>query len=77
MKDDPNSAAKGGPEWTGLSYAEKNIRLYHAQKHTLDLFLSNGAITRAQYEKSLHDLTVKMGIKPEDLDRASKGGNGE
>lgn len=49
------------PEWDALSRAEKNHRLYLSQKHTLELFLERGAITRAQFSKSLHDLTEKMG----------------
>lgn len=36
--------------------------LYLKQKHTLDLFLKHGAISQAQYDKSLGDLTEKMGI---------------
>ena len=43
--------------------AEKKKQLYLRQKATLDLFLENGAITRAQYDKSLGDLTEKMGMK--------------
>ena len=43
-----------------MSYAEKNRALYLKQKQTLDLFLERGAITKAQHDKSLHDLTVKM-----------------
>ena len=39
--------------------------LYLSQKQTLDLFLKNGAITQAQYDKSLGDLTRKMGMKKE------------
>ena len=35
--------------------------LYDKQKTLLDTFLSHGAISQAQYDKSLHDLTVKMG----------------
>ena len=46
--------------WGSLSYAEKNRALYLKQKQTLDLFLECGAITKAQHDKSLHDLTVKM-----------------
>lgn len=46
-----------------LSYAEKNRLLYHEQKKTLDLFLERGAISKAQYDKSLHDLTEKMGMQ--------------
>ena len=41
-------------------------KLYLDQKHTLDLFLERGAISQAQYDKSLGDLTEKMGMdKPE------------
>ena len=44
------------------TYEEKNYDLYLRQKQTLDLFLERGAIARAQHDKSLHDLTVKMGV---------------
>lgn len=37
-------------------------QLWLDQKHTLDVFLEHGAISKAQYEKSLGDLTKKMGI---------------
>lgn len=50
------------PVWDSLSYAEKNHLLYERQKHMLEEFLERGAISKAQYEKSLHDLTKKMGI---------------
>ena len=46
-----------------LTYEEKNHRLFLEQKKTLDLFLERGAISKAQYEKSLHDLIAKMKIK--------------
>lgn len=46
-----------------LTPEEKKRRLYETQKHTLDLFLERGAISMAQYEKSLGDLTEKMGYK--------------
>ena len=49
-------------EWAHLSPQEKKRQLYLRQKHTLDLFLERHAISRAQYEKSLHDLTEKMGM---------------
>ena len=42
---------------------EQLKKLYLDQKHTLDLFLKNGAISRAQYDKSLGDLTRKMGME--------------
>ena len=47
--------------WDALSHEEKNHRLFLKQKELLDLFLARGAITQAQHDKSLHDLTVKMG----------------
>lgn len=49
-------------EWSRLSPQEKKRQLYLRQRHTLDLFLERHAISREQYDKSLHDLTVKMGI---------------
>lgn len=47
-------------EWSDLSYEEKNHQLFLRQKALLDLFLERGAITQAQHDKSLHDLSVKM-----------------
>ena len=41
--------------------------LFMNQKHTLDLFLERGAISQAQYDKSLGDLSRKMEVKIEDL----------
>lgn len=49
-------------EWEQLTPEEKKKHLYLVQKHTLDLFLERGAISKAQYNKSLGDLTEKMGI---------------
>ncbi len=49
-----------------LTPEEKKKDLYLRQKKTLGLFLERGAITRAQYDKSLGDLTVKMGMNPDD-----------
>ena len=48
-------------EWSELSPEEKKRQLYLRQKELLGLFLERGAISRAQYEKSLGDLTEKMG----------------
>ena len=48
-------------EWEALSYKEKNHQLYLRQKATLEAFLERSAISKAEYEKSLHDLTEKMG----------------
>lgn len=47
------------------THEEQLRQLYLDQKHTLDLFLERGAISRAQYDKSLGDLTQKMGMKEE------------
>lgn len=49
--------------WDTLSHAEKNHILYLKQKTLLETFLEKGAISKEQYEKSLHDLTEKMGEK--------------
>ena len=44
-----------------LSPEEKKRQLYLRQKALLDQFLKTGAISQAQYDKSLGDLTKKMG----------------
>lgn len=44
------------------SRESKLKQLWLDQKHTLDVFLERGAISKAQYSKSLGDLTRKMGI---------------
>ena len=49
-------------EWEKLSPEEKRIQLYLNQKQTLEAFLERGAISKAQFDKSLGDLTVKMGM---------------
>ena len=47
---------------------EKQLKeLYLQQKQLLDTFLEHGAISQAQYDKSLGDLTEKMGMKNADL----------
>ena len=48
-------------QWDTLSHAEKNHILYLRQKALLKTFLEKKAISKEQYEKSLHDLTEKMG----------------
>lgn len=50
-------------EWARLSLEEKKQQLFLNQKNTLDLFLERGAISQAQYDKSLGDLREKMGVK--------------
>ena len=49
-------------DWDSMTYEEKNRELYYRQKQLLADFLKRGAISQAQHDKSLHDLTVKMGI---------------
>ena len=49
-------------DYSALTPEEKKIDLFLRQKRTLDLFLERSAISRAQYDKSLGDLTEKMGI---------------
>ena len=40
---------------------EKSRALYDRQVALLATFLEHGAITQAQHDKSLHELTEKMG----------------
>ena len=49
-------------DWERLSPEEKKKQLYLNQKQTLEAFLERGAISKAQFDKSLGDLTVKMGM---------------
>ena len=50
-----------------MSSKEEKHQLYLRQKALLDTFLEKKAITQAQYDKSFHDLTEKMGeTSPED-----------
>lgn len=55
-------------EWEKMSPQEKKLRLYLEQKKLLDDFLTRGAITRAQYDKSFGDLTQKMGMAGHEKD---------
>ena len=59
-------------DWLHLSAEEKKRQLYLRQKGILDKFLERGAIDQAQYNKSLGDLTVKMGIKTEESEDGIK-----
>ena len=59
MKDQVNTVEK-----ESMTAEEKKRGLYLRQKELLDTFLEHGAISRAQYDKSLGDLTVKMGMEP-------------
>ena len=49
--------------WATMTHEEKNRILYQKQKELLATFLEKGAISKEQYEKSLHDLTEKMAAK--------------
>ena len=51
---------KDAADWDQLSYEEKNRVLYEKQKDLLDTFMSHGAISKEQHDKSLADLTEKM-----------------
>ena len=53
------------PEQQAMIAGEKKRDLYLRQKQLLDTFLEHGAISQAQYNKSLGDLTVKMNIDPD------------
>ena len=46
-----------------LTLQEKNHQLFLQQKETLDSFLAHGAITKAQHDNSLGDLSEKIGEK--------------
>ena len=50
-------------EWGKLTLEQKKHQLFQDKKHTLDLFVERGAISKAQYDKSLGDLREKMGVK--------------
>ena len=54
----PDHAAPSAPRDAA---AEKKHQLFLRQKALLDTFLSNGAISQAQYDKSFGDLKEKMG----------------
>ena len=49
-------------EWEQLSPEDKKKQLYLEQKKTLEAFLVRGAISKAQFDNSLGDLTEKMGM---------------
>ena len=51
--------------WENLTPEEKRRALYDRQVATLKTFLEHGAITQAQYDKSLNALTEKMGYADE------------
>ena len=48
-------------QWNNMTHKEKQNWLFQQQKDTLDRFREHGAISKEQYNKSLHDLIEKMG----------------
>lgn len=48
------------PTWEQMTYYEKNHQLFLRQRNLLQTFLDHKAISKEQYEKSLHDLEEKM-----------------
>lgn len=50
-------------EWSVLAPEDKKKQLYLQQKDLLDKFLDRNAITKADYDRSLGDLTRKMGME--------------
>ena len=56
-----------------MSAEEKKRELFLRQKELLDTFLEHGAISRAQYDKSLGDLPVKMGMEEGERNRRIGG----
>ena len=51
--------------WENLTPEEKRRALYDRQVAPLKTFLEHGVIKQAQHDKSLHDLTEKMGYADE------------
>lgn len=60
--DTTNNAA-----WEVITTEEKRRALYDRQVTTLAAFLEHGAISKEQHDKSLHELTVKMGYETTNL----------
>ena len=60
--------------WEEMTPEEKKKQLFIKQKNTLDSFLARNAISQAQYDKSLGDLTDKMGMSKvlEELSQAKE-----
>lgn len=49
--------------WSSMTHEQKKHQLFLKQKALLDQFLKTGASSKAQHDKSLHDLVEKMGEK--------------
>ncbi len=59
------------------SMENNKIELFNKQKELLDTFLSTGAISKQQYEKSLGDMKEKMDINEDDRIEQSRLTNEE
>lgn len=59
-----------GSDWKEPTEAQR--QLFWKQKHTMDTFLSTGALSREQYDFSLSGLIVKMGFDFDILDEEDK-----
>ena len=55
--------------WASRTPAEKKRQLYERQKAMLQYFLERNAISKEQYDKSLGELTVKMGYENDEKER--------
>jgi hypothetical protein len=62
-KSDTEAVVMEQEQWEKLTPEQKKRELYLEQKFTLDSFLERNAISKAMYDKSLHDLTEKMGMQ--------------
>ena len=51
-------------QWEKLTPEEKKAQLYIQQKELLETLLAHHAISKAQLDQSLGDLTLKMGMRP-------------
>ena len=60
-----------------MSSSEQRHELYLKQKALQDTFVEKHAISREQYEKSLHDLTEKMGETLPDEDKSDENDSRE
>ena len=49
------------PAWDAMSHQEKNHQLFLRQKEILEQFLARGAISKAQHDRSLSEMRIKMG----------------
>ena len=62
MELDLHAKTKKQVEWEQMTPTQKKKQLFLNQKALLDKFLERHAISQAQYDKSLGDLTLKMGM---------------